>query len=59
LFLYQFKDSQSVSHSVANSQVKANPSSSFSTGDVLRDVALSTVDTRHGGLLSTVELEKK
>jgi UDPglucose 6-dehydrogenase len=63
IFIYQYKDSLLENHSLANNSNhtydKVNPCSSFSTGDVLRDAALATVDKRHGGLLSTSELEKK
>ncbi|GJQ13257.1 hypothetical protein GpartN1_g5048.t1 [Galdieria partita] len=56
LFIYRSKDSSEDRYSHTQ---KVNPPSSFSTGDVFRDAALATVDTRHGGLLSTSELEKK
>ncbi|EME29658.1 UDP-glucose/GDP-mannose dehydrogenase isoform 1 [Galdieria sulphuraria] len=59
LFIYRSKDSPLDSHSSSNHNQKVNPPSSFSTGDVFRDAALATVDRRHGGLLSTSELEKK
>eukprot|EP00871_Galdieria_phlegrea_P001339 jgi/Galph1/2205/GphlegSOOS_G882.1 len=59
LFEYKLKTySIGKEENVEGGQVSSEkPASSYSTGDVLRDAALQTVDRRHGGLLSTRDLE--